>query len=65
MERTTAKKAFHKQNSSAIKGRCNKTNRFSVWQKSFNEHIVRGEKDYKEIYEYISENPARLKRDNL
>ena len=32
---------------------------FSIWQKSFNDHIVRGENDYKEIWEYIENNPIK------
>ena len=34
-----------------------------VWQRSFHEHIVRGEKDYREIWEYIDSNPAKWSED--
>lgn len=34
-----------------------------VWQKSFYEHIVRNEKDYNRILEYIIYNPYRWKLD--
>jgi len=32
---------------------------FPIWQKSFYDHIVRGENDYKEIWEYIESNPFK------
>lgn len=31
---------------------------FPAWQRSFHDHIVRSEKDYKKIWEYIDRNPA-------
>ena len=31
-----------------------------LWQRSFHEHVIRGENDYREIWEYIDENPAKL-----
>ena len=30
----------------------------ALWQKSFHEHVIRGERDYREIWEYIETNPA-------
>ena len=30
-----------------------------LWQSSFYEHVVRGEKDYLEIWDYIDQNPAK------
>ena len=30
-----------------------------IWQRSFHNHIFRGEKDYLEIWNYIDTNPAR------
>ena len=39
-----------------MKGYITKQIGFSIWQKSFNDHIIRGEKDYKEIWEYIENN---------
>ncbi|MBE6998021.1 MAG: hypothetical protein E7427_07625 [Ruminococcaceae bacterium] len=30
-----------------------------IWQRSFHEHVIRNEQDYREIWEYIDENPAR------
>ena len=31
----------------------------SLWQRSFYEHVIRGERDYWEIVKYIEENPAK------
>ena len=30
-----------------------------IWQRSFYEHVIRGEQDYWEIVKYIEENPAK------
>lgn len=30
-----------------------------IWQKLFNDHIIRGEQDYREIWEYIENNPIK------
>lgn len=38
---------------------------FSVWQKSFYDHIIRGEQDYAAIWNYIEENPYRCQEDDL
>ena len=35
----------------------------SIWQKLFHDHVIRGEKDYLKIWEYIDINPARWKED--
>ena len=32
---------------------------FNLWQKSYYDHIIRNETDYREIWEYIDENPAK------
>ncbi len=34
-----------------------------VWQRSFHDHIVRGQQDYEEIWQYIDENPLRWDSD--
>ncbi len=34
-----------------------------VWQKSYYDHIIRNEQDYKEIYEYIENNPQKWELD--
>ena len=35
----------------------------SIWQKSFHEHIIRNEQDYREIWAYIENNPAKWAED--
>ena len=35
----------------------------SLWQKSFYEHVVRGDKDYLEIWNYIDGNPSNWEED--
>ena len=30
-----------------------------LWQRSFHEHVIRNENDYREIWEYVDTNPAR------
>jgi REP element-mobilizing transposase RayT len=37
--------------------------RFPLWQKSFHDHIVRDEDDYRRIAEYIENNPQRWRDD--
>ncbi len=37
----------------------------SVWQTSYYDHIIRNEKDYLEIWQYIDGNPARWAEDEL
>ena len=43
----------------------NKLPRFDgkVWQRSFHDHVVRGEKDYLEIWNYIEGNPSKREED--
>ena len=36
---------------------------FSVWQKSFYDHIIRNKDEYLEIWKYIDENPAKWAED--
>ena len=36
---------------------------FSIWQKSFHDHIIRNEEDYQLIWQYIEENPVRWTKD--
>jgi len=36
---------------------------FSFWQKSFFEHIIRNEKGYQKIWQYIDENPMKWELD--
>ena len=42
------------------KGYVTKQVGFSFWQKSFHDHVIRNENDYKEIWEYIENNPKKL-----
>lgn len=35
----------------------------SIWQRSFNDHIIRGEPDYKNIWNYIDTNVMRWEKD--
>lgn len=46
-----------------FKGKITKQIGFSVWQKSFYDHIIRDENDYLRIWEYIEENPAKWAED--
>jgi REP element-mobilizing transposase RayT len=36
---------------------------FAVWQRSFHDHIIRDEKEYGAIWDYIEANPVRWKED--
>ena len=40
-----------------------KTIGFSIWQKSYHDHIIRDEADYLRIWEYIDTNPAKWRED--
>ena len=40
-----------------------KTGCFSIWQKSYHDHIIRTEADYLRIWEYIDTNPAKWRED--
>ncbi|MBQ4145770.1 MAG: hypothetical protein IJD36_03990 [Clostridia bacterium] len=35
----------------------------SIWQRSYHDHIIRGEKDYLKIWEYIDTNIIRWRND--
>ncbi len=35
----------------------------SIWQKGFYDHVIRGEPDYREIWQYIENNPIRWSED--
>ena len=41
------------------------TNKFGdvLWQRSYHDHIIRGEKDYREIWEYIDANVLKWETD--
>ncbi len=36
---------------------------YSIWQRSYHDHIIRGEKDYQKIWEYIDTNPLKWNLD--
>ena len=36
---------------------------FGLWQKSYHEHVIRNEDDYRQIREYIDTNPAKWAED--
>ena len=48
-----------------MKGAVSKQAGGSVWQKGFYDHVVRGEKDYREIWMYMEGNPSRWTEDKL
>ena len=48
-----------------MKGNVTKRAGFSVWQKSFYDHVVRNEHDFREIWNYIETNPVKWKDDRF
>lgn len=46
-----------------LKGAVSKQIGRSIWQSRFYDHIIRTERDYREIYLYIDNNPARWAED--
>ena len=48
-----------------MKGAVSKQARFSVWQKGFYDHVIRNEKDYQEVWNYIEGNPGKWTEDKL
>ena len=47
------------------KGIISKKAGFSVWQKSFHDHVIRSNQEYLEIWNYIEGNPCRWAEDEL
>lgn len=45
------------------KGFVSKQLGYSPWQRSFHDHIIRGEKDYEMIWNYIESNPSKWDED--
>ena len=41
----------------------NKTKKLILWQRNYYEHIIRNEREYQEIFEYIQINPLKWKED--
>ena len=50
---------------SLLKRYCNREYENNIWQHSFHDHIIRGERDYREIREYIDTNVIRWKKDTF
>ena len=48
---------------SLLKRYCNRKYGKNIWQRSYNDHIIRGEADYFKILEYIDTNTARWQKD--
>ena len=48
---------------SLLKRYCNREYGHNIWQRSFHDHIIRGESDYKMIWEYIDTNVLRWEED--
>lgn len=48
-----------------LKGVITKELGFSIWQKSFHDHVIRNYEDYLRLYEYIENNPAQWALDSL
>ena len=46
-----------------MKGFVTKQIGYSVWQRSYFDHIIRNEKSYQEIWDYIHENPIKWEND--
>ena len=36
---------------------------YSIWQRTYHDHIIRGEKDFQKIWEYIDTNVLRWEKD--
>ena len=47
------------------KGVISKKAGFPVWQKGFYDHVIRGERDYMDVWNYIEGNPGRWTEDKL
>lgn len=46
-----------------MKGVVSKAAGYSIWQRSFHDHIIRSEQDYRRIHEYIRNNPLNWQQD--
>jgi len=46
-----------------FKGSISKQVGFSIWQKSFYDHIIRNDQEYEKIYDYIETNPLKWEED--
>lgn len=50
---------------STFKRFCNKEYGKNIWQRYYNDHVIRNQKDYDEHWRYIQENPIRWQEDEL
>ncbi len=50
---------------STFKRFCNKEYGNNIWQRSYYDHVIRNENDYREIWEYIDQNPLKWENDEL
>ncbi|MEG2389244.1 MAG: transposase, partial [Clostridia bacterium] len=48
-----------------FKGSITKQIGFSIWQKSFNDRMIRNEQGYREVWQYIDTNPLKWEEDCL
>ena len=46
-----------------VSKKMNKTINDKIWQRSYHDHIIRGDKDYQKIWEYIDTNVIRWEKD--
>ena len=42
-----------------MKGFASKRAGLSLWQKGFHDHVIRGDRDYREAWEYVEGNPYK------
>ena len=47
------------------KGVISKKAGFPVWQKGFYDHVIRGDRDYEDVWNYIAGNPGKWSEDKL
>ena len=48
---------------STFKRFCNRSCGTDIWQRGYHDHVIRGERDYCEIWKYIDENPYKWVND--
>lgn len=48
---------------STLKRFTNKASGEELWQRSYHDHVIRNDRDYQEIWQYIDNNPARWVED--
>ena len=48
-----------------MKGAVTKEAGYPIWQKGFYDHIIRNDRDYQDIWNYIDRNPSKWAEDQL